>query len=393
MCFPGLALIVSFPLQAPAHRPAPTHPVWPVAPGDELSSRRSSPSRPDSPALPDPVGDPLPPVTTKRNKVVLDLHSRLSHYFPSHFHQNLVDVPYYEDQPPEASHLILDPDLSRSWFRPASSVPSDTVGYWAPVPGCKLPPNRSHLFPPSAKGRPLARAPYYYVADDSLRAKFKAPTLQSVSLNLQVFDKGEVSVGSSPLALLEAHLRASLLECWTTDAYLQIVHELSMCAVGLFDSVPQAETLELLPEVVRQTAMANARSGQSLGAGYVGNVVALRDVVLDRFRAEERTLNTLRGGDFTGPSLFGPLPESFASLLDTPQGSKLRCSSKAPGSRAPPSRPPAPVVPSPVSGFKRPGPSVGPSSGAKRPKPAAAQSGRNPPFPKKPAGRGKYGRS
>ena len=222
---------------------------------------------------------------------------------------------------------------------------------------------------------------------------FKAPTLQSVSLNLQVFDKGEVSVGSSPLAMLEAHLRASLLECWTTDAYLQIVHELSKCAAGLSDSVPQAEALELLPEVVRQTAMANARSGQSLGAGYVGNVVALRDVVLDRFRAEERTLNTLRGGDFTGPSLFGPLPESFASLLDTPQGSKLRCSSKASGSRAPSSRPPAPVVPSPVSGFKRPGPSVGPSSGAKRPKPAAAQSGRNPPFPKKPAGRGKYGRS
>ena len=77
----------------------------------------------------------------------------------------------------------------------------------------KLPPNRSHLFPPDAKGKPLARAPYFYVADDSLREKFKAPTFGSVSLDLQVFDKGEVSVGSSPLALQEAHLRAALLEC------------------------------------------------------------------------------------------------------------------------------------------------------------------------------------
>ena len=56
-------------------------------------------------------------------------------------------------------------------------------------------------------------APYFYVADDSLREKFKAPTFGSVSLDLQVFDKGEVSVGSSPLALQEAHLRAALLEC------------------------------------------------------------------------------------------------------------------------------------------------------------------------------------
>ena len=51
------------------------------------------------------------------------------------------------------------------------------------------------------------------MADDSLREKFKAPTFGSVSLDLQVFDKGEVSVGSSPLALQEAHLRAALLEC------------------------------------------------------------------------------------------------------------------------------------------------------------------------------------
>ena len=121
--------------------------------------------------------------------------------------------------------------------------------------------------------------------------------------------------------------------------------------------------------------------------------MSLIHFLLYLFYGPKRAINTLRGGDFTGPSLFGPLPESFASLLDTPQGSKLRCSSKASGSGALSSRPPAPVVPSPVSGFKRPGPSVGPSSGAKRPKPAAAQSGRNPPFPKKPAGRGKYGRS
>ena len=330
----GIVLTVSFSFQAPAQQIPPGYAVYGVGDGDggdaEIDDRASGPASPPEhePVLPE---EALPPsVTTKKNKVVLDLHTRLSSHFPDLFHHDEVQVPYYEEQPPAASLLILNPDLSRSWLQPPAG-PADSYGFWNPSGECKLPPNRSHLFPPGAKGKPLARAPYFHVEDDALRRKFKAPTLGSVSLDLQVFDKGEVSVGSSPLVLMEAHSRAALLECYTADAYIKILHELTKCAVGSSDIVPQAEALELLPEVVRQSAMANARCGQSLAAGYVGNVVALRDVVLDRFTTEPRTTNILRAGDFSGPSLFGPLPESIASLLDTPQGAKHRCCSKAPG--------------------------------------------------------------
>ena len=334
-------------------------------------------------------------VTSKRNKVVLDLHTSLSPHFPSLFHHEVVDVPYYEEQPPAASLLILDPDLSRTWLRPPPGA-GDSHGYWAPTQDSKLPPNRSHLFPPGAKGKPLSRAPSHLGHDD-LRRKFKAATLGSVPLDLQVFDKGEVSVGSSPLALLESHLRVSLLECYTGDAYLRIAHELVRCATGASDIVSKEVALELLPGVIRQSAMANSRCGQSLAAGYVGNVVALRDTVLDRFTTEPRTTNVLRGGDFSGPSLFGPIPESFASLLDTPHGAKYRCRSKSSASR-PPIRQPttsvsAPAFPAPTSmGAKRPGFSVPAGGSAKRYKPTP-HSGRGAPFPRKPAGRGKYGRS
>ena len=336
-------------------------------------------------------------VTSKRNKVVLDLHTSLFSHFPTLFHQDVVDVPYYEEQPPAAPLLVLDPDLSKTWLRPPPGV-GDTHGYWAPsTDGCKLPPNRSHLYPPDTTSKPIARAPYYYVQDDDLRRKFRASTLGSVSLDLQVFDKGETSVGNSPLALLESHLRVSLLECYTTDAYLRILHELAKCAAGTSSLVSRENALELLPQVVRQTAMANSRCGQSLAAGYVGNVVALRDVVLDRFTTKQRTIYVLRGGDFSGPSLFGPLPESFASLLDTPQGAGFRCRSKPPSSRPvkqPASSVAAPSAPvAPVSGFKRPGSSVASGYDAKRFKTAPAQPSRGAPFPKKPAGRGKYGRS
>ena len=74
-------------------------------------------------------------VTSKKNKVVLDLHARLSTLFPSHFHHDVVDVPYYEDQPPAAPLLVLDPDLSRSWLRPTPGA-CDTHGYWNPSGEC-----------------------------------------------------------------------------------------------------------------------------------------------------------------------------------------------------------------------------------------------------------------
>ena len=98
-----------------------------------------------------------PSVTNKRNKVVLDLHANLSPHFPSHFHHEVVDVPFYEEQPPAASLLIVDPDLSRTWLRPPPAA-GDSHGYWAPSSECKLPPNRSHLFPPGAKGKPLGKS-------------------------------------------------------------------------------------------------------------------------------------------------------------------------------------------------------------------------------------------
>ena len=95
-----------------------------LPPGPAISVEDESDSHPASPAheqeqeqeqeqmLPE---EAVPPsVTNKRNKVVLDLHANLSPHFPSHFHHEVVDVPFYEEQPPAASLLIVDPDLSRT---------------------------------------------------------------------------------------------------------------------------------------------------------------------------------------------------------------------------------------------------------------------------------------
>ena len=52
-----------------------------------------------------------------------------------------------------------------------------------------------------------------------------------------------------------------------------------MCCGHLW-SFSLAVALELLPKVVRRSAISFAHCGQSLATGCVGSVVALRDVVL-----------------------------------------------------------------------------------------------------------------
>ena len=376
LLFNGLMVVFSF--QDMVHHPV--LPVWPAADGAQ-SPHVEGPVDEEGPLEEAPL-EPIP-VSARKKKVVADLHSRLASRFPSHFHQVEEVLPYYEirGDPPSPS-LILEPDLSRTWFRPPVPHQDDTVGYW-PKDKCKLPPTRRTLFPPTTKSVPLGRTPYYYVSDERLRAMLEATSQRDkVPLDLKAFDVPEVSVKNVPQAALDVHLRKALLECYTTDAYMQLVYALSQCATGASQEVSQVEALELLPGVVRQAAMANARSGQSLSAGFVGNVVALRDVVLGRFTVPTRTEEVLRGGDFTGDSLFAPLPESFSSLLDTVPGAQLRCLSKS--SRPKPSvqtSSTAPTVPA-----KRPASSGLPP--AKLPRSSQAPRGRGQSFHRKPASRG-----
>ena len=271
----------------------------------------------------------VPPISAKRSKVVSDLHLKLAWRFPGLFHTDQEVVPYYESSPASSSAplLRLDPDLSRSWLRPPVSVSSDTMGYWGAE--SKLPPSRKSLLPPSTKKKALQRPPFFHVTDQRLQDMLSETTLDKVYLDLKAFDASEVVVRKSPHALLDSHLRTSLQEVYATDAYLLIILELSKCAAGTSDIVPQEEAIELLTEVSRQAATAAARSLQSLTAAFVSNRVALRDVALDKFSAPTRTKDVLRGGDFSGPGLFSPVPESFGTLLESPQGASLRCKSKA----------------------------------------------------------------
>ena len=313
--------------------------------------------------------------------MILALHARLAEVFPEEFHIKEKQLPYYESSADSSPHPLLhvDPDLAHTWFIPPPKAP-DTVGYWTSA--AKLPPNKKSLSPPSSEVKQLPRPPVFYVPDGDLRKLFESPVKEKVYLDMNVFDTAAVSVKTSPHALLDAHLRASLFERHATDAYMRLLVALSDCAAGVSTTVSPSEALSLLPELARQAALANARLGQSLTAAFVGNTVALRDHVLEKFVVPTRTGETLRGGCFTTERLFGHLPESFASLLDASHGGSFRCKLKSSSSSSQYFRPSAATTSRPA---KRPGSSRGLPYAERASVPVAAPKGRGQPFRKTPA--------
>ena len=381
------------------------HPLWP-APTRGVHSREDASSQAathnseahsshsTSPRHdPDSVEDSSPHLG--KQKALLALHTRLYDFFPHEFSLQESTLPYYEsssDSSPKPL-LHLDPDLEHSWLRPPAQS-QDTVGHW--TASAKLPPGKRMLHTPHSVKKQLPRPAFFYVPDVGLRALLDAPLRDKEFLPLEVFDTDSISTKASPHALLDLHLRNSVFERFATDSYMRILVELSSCLAGTSDRVPYAEAASLLPEVVKQAALANTRLGQSLTAAFVGNAVALRDTVLDKFVVPSRTREVLRGGDFSTETLFGPLPESFKSLFTTQQGKDLRCTKKFAASSYG-SHFYKPATPSSQSSRFQPLKRSGSSSGlppAKRPASSVpASRGRGANFRRRPAGqRSKLGR-
>ena len=272
------------------------------------------------------------PSTSAKQKV-LELHSRLKDLFPDSFYFKEARLQYWESSTDTPFPLLcVAPDLEGTWIRPPPSMEDECFGHWEPGDKIKLPPSKSNLAPNDSEKKQLRRPAYFHVSDEGLKTLLEAPTRDKIFLPPCIFDRASVTVKSSPHTLLDSHLRTSLLESYTSEAYLKLLLELSDCAAGTSTTVAPSEAASLLPEVVRQTALATARSQQSLSAAFVSNTVALRDYVMNVFTVPDRTRNYLRGGDFGTPSLFGPVPDHFASLLDTTYGAMYRCTYKSPGS-------------------------------------------------------------
>lgn len=348
--------------------------------GDDSTARSGSP----------PLDRDLPetsPATTNDHKVVLALHTRLADVYQDSFYVKQKKLLHWERNTTVPFPLLcVDPDLDGTWLCPPPKVQDDTYGFWAN--DVKLPPPKTRLTPPDAEHKYMKRPSYYHVVDEPLKALFGAGIKEKIFLPPNLFDKSSVSV-SSPHALLDVHLQSSLLENFTVDAYMPILSDLINCAAGTSSTVSPSEALSLMPEVARQVSIANARQAQSITSAYVGNMVLLRDHILDKFVVPPRTRDILRGSDFSTESLFGPLPEHFATLLDTSHGSEYRCKSKWSGSTTKPTS--SPAVP-----IKRPNHTGGlPRAKHVAPNPKAPRGkGRTTPFHRGAAGRGsKSGRS
>ena len=70
-------------------------------------------------------------------------------------------------------------------------------------------------------------------------------------------------------------------------------------------------------------AQTSLKASQCITAAFVANPVALREIVLDKFDANENSRAVLRGSSFASKKLFGPLLDSLMNKLSAHSGERF----------------------------------------------------------------------
>ena len=272
-----------------------------------------------------------------------EAHLVLGDMFPGQFYSRVQNLPYYRNPqgsdsssyfktPSNIPLLKISPDLTGSWFdAPDKEDLTDETSYWKA--SSKF-PCKTRIVPVHCTLKAPPKNPYIHIVDDKLKLLFEAPVFSSVTLDHTAFDSPTIDLSRNPHTTLDALIRSSLLDTYTTDEYLKILLDL-IPKISL-ESTPREDWLrylDLAMDVIVMVAENNHRSGQTQLASYVSNKLALRDAVLSKFTSQNTSQNILRGSSFLSPGLFGELPESFKESLKLNRNKNLRFTRK-PFSRA-----------------------------------------------------------
>ena len=260
------------------------------------------------------------------------LFSKLSLVYPGSFRSKESILPYYSalargGEDSQVPLLILKPVLTGSWLDPPDKrSPGDSQSYWQDIHNTY--PRRSRLVPPKFSLAAKARCSYTTFDDPALKSFLKGPAFKRVHLDHTIFDKASVEVGSSPPSHIDYMLRAALLDSFTNDEFFRIIFGIVHSLKDHASSTTMSNTLDLLISTLEVTAENNQRIGQTILASLVQNKLALRDLVLRKFRVHPLSRALLRGSDFKSDALFGPLPDSFQETLLHPSGNGFKCLSR-----------------------------------------------------------------
>lgn len=226
-----------------------------------------------------------------------------------------------------APYLKINPPLQSTWFDPPNrDSPSDSVAYFDS--NTKF-PTASNLFTKDYPVKPPSRPTNITIVDPLLKELLDAPKMEVLQLDPSLFQPATSNVKSLPQPAVDAIIRKSLLDSLVTRELLEFIHllfphikkELS----SQFGKDVECPSLSLMEDLACFASFNNDRSTHTQIAALVNNKLSLRNTILKRFAAPPPTAKILRGLNFAGDQLFGPLPESFSARLQTVTGSSLVC--------------------------------------------------------------------
>ena len=226
--------------------------------------------------------------------------------------------------------LKIDPKIKHSWFDPpCKDKVTDTASYWPP--GTKF-PSRSNPLPHKYPYKITSRPKDLSISNTNLKKLLEGPQLDSITLDHSTFDPSTVSVKDSVHPKIDSFQRAGLYDGFYSGELLDLMLSLVPIIYGEIFAFTQQEvelpSMCLLEQLICQTTFSNERSVHNHSAGFLTNRLALRDLVLDKYKAPASTVNILRGSDFASDHLFGPMPESFKESLNSYQGKNLTATKK-----------------------------------------------------------------
>ena len=260
------------------------------------------------------------------------LFSQLSCIFEDKFDRggNNVDIPIAQaklnlNNP--SPFLKINPPLQRTWFDPThKDSPSDSVSYFNS--DTKF-PSASNIFTKDFPVKPPSRPADITIVDPLLKKLLTAPKMEVVHLDPSTFQPATTNVKSSPQPAVDALIRSGLLDSLVARELLEMMHLLFPLIkeelTSLLGKEVESPSLSLLEDLTCFASFNNDRSTHTQMAALVNNKLSLRDQVLRRFSAPPSTAQILRGLNFAGDQLFGPLPESFSARLQMVMGQSLLC--------------------------------------------------------------------
>ena len=225
--------------------------------------------------------------------------------------------------------FLLNNDLGTTWLQDPTIGEPEGEGFWSKENLSKL--TKSPWVPKEFCKQIPKRLPVKFEHKNSEKyfsGPVLAPSGKNISLPSIMFSQDTVKMPVSDNHQFEYYGRQSVFDCEITHNLLDLNSDIISSVSEAFNSLELSdhdqdivssikESFVNLADSNRLAIQSNYRAKSFSIANCTKAKLNMRESVLNKFKGDNSTKESLRGSNFFTNSLFGPLPNSLMEKLDT----------------------------------------------------------------------------